>query len=90
MREWLKIRKEKRVITDATQANYIIETLQDFSGGDQEAMYNILRSAIVARSTQLYPQNWFKKNGTKRNQGGNQSDVLRMGEMLKERGKDWN
>ena len=88
MREWLKIRRSKLVVTDTNQARYIIETLMDFSGGDQEAMYNILRSAIVAKSVRLYPPNLYKK--AKRNQGGARSDVLRMSEMLKEGGKDWN
>ena len=88
MREWLKIRRSKLVVTDTNQAKYIIETLEDFSGGDQEAMYNILRSAIVAKSVRLYPPNLYKK--AKRNQGGDRSDVLRMSEMLKEGGKDWN
>ena len=88
MREWLKIRRSKLVVTDTNQARYIIETLMDFSGGDQEAMYNILRSAIVAKSVRLYPPNLYKK--AKRNQGGARSDVLRMSEMLKEEGKDWN
>ena len=88
MREWLKIRRSKLVVTDTNQARYIIETLVDFSGGDQEAMYNILRSAIVAKSVRLYPPNLYKK--AKRNQGGARSDVLRMSEMLKEEGKDWN
>ena len=88
MREWLKIRRSKLVVTDTNQAKYIIETLEDFSGGDQEAMYNILRSAIVAKSVRLYPPNLYKK--AKRNQGGDRSDVLRMSEMLKEEGKDWN
>ena len=88
MREWLKIRRSKLVVTDTNQARYIIETLEDFSGGDQEAMYNILRSAIVAKSVRLYPPNLYKK--AKRNQGGGRSDVLRMSEMLKEGGKDWN